>query len=86
MDSVTYLFQNTVQEYQNLLNDVKVYGLGTRHLNWNNIINKLQTGAGWTEEGADHIAALARNCGSFILRNALAVAIALDIEDGKLGL
>jgi len=86
METATCLLENTVQEYQYLLNNTEIPGPCISHLHWDDIRNKLQSEAGWTEEGAKHIANLARNYGSFILRNALALAITLNIEDGKLGL
>ena len=39
----------------------------------------------WTPQAALHLAQLARNYGSFMLRNALAISLALGIEDGDLG-
>jgi hypothetical protein len=39
----------------------------------------------WTAQAAEHLAQLARNYGSFMLRNALAISLALGIEDGDLG-
>lgn len=45
----------------------------------------LQDGGDWTPDASEHLVALARNYGAFMLRNALAVAIALGIEDGDLG-
>jgi hypothetical protein len=41
--------------------------------------------ADWTPEAAEHLLQLARDYGSFMLRNALAISLALDIEDGELG-
>jgi hypothetical protein len=46
----------------------------------------LQKEADWTPNGAEAIVDLATNYGSFVLRNALALSIALNIEDGRLGL
>ena len=46
----------------------------------------LETDAEWTPEGATHLLRLARDYGAFILRHACALAVALDIEDGSLGL
>lgn len=40
----------------------------------------------WTAEGAGTILSLANGYGAFILRNALALALALGKEDGDLGL
>ncbi len=39
----------------------------------------------WTEQGARAIIDLANNYGSFMLKNALALSIALGKEDGELG-
>ena len=50
------------------------------------IVGELASSHQWTEEGAHQLFALAQKYGSFILRNALALAIVLDIEDGELGL
>ncbi len=41
--------------------------------------------ADWTSGAAQHLVQLAGDYGSFMLRNAAAIAIALDIEDGELG-
>jgi hypothetical protein len=45
----------------------------------------LMHGAEWTPEAAAHLVRLATAYGSFILRNALAISLALNIEDGELG-
>ncbi len=55
-------------------------------INWNNLIELLCIKGDWTKEGAETLAELVQNYGSFILKNALALAIATNIEDGKLGL
>lgn len=39
----------------------------------------------WTPSAAEHLLDLATRYGSFMLRNALALSIALKIEDGELG-
>lgn len=39
----------------------------------------------WSERGEDEIACLATGYGAFMLRNALAIAVVLGIEDGELG-
>ena len=41
--------------------------------------------ADWSRRGASEIARLANDYGAFMLRNALAVAIVLGMEDGELG-
>jgi hypothetical protein len=45
----------------------------------------LRYDAEWTPKAASHLLKLARAYGSFMLRNALAISLALDIEDGELG-
>ena len=39
----------------------------------------------WTSEAAQHLVQLSRKYGSFMLRNALAISLALETEDGNLG-
>jgi len=39
----------------------------------------------WSHAAAAALVALARDYGTFMLRNALALAVALEIEDGALG-
>jgi hypothetical protein len=41
--------------------------------------------AEWTPEAAAHLLRLVRENGAFMLRNALAISLALDVEDGELG-
>ena len=40
----------------------------------------------WTEQGAREVLQLARRYGTSVLRNALALAAAMKIEDGNVGL
>jgi hypothetical protein len=42
--------------------------------------------ADWTTEGATAVLMLAKRYGSFVLANALALAEALEIEDGEAGI
>lgn len=51
-----------------------------------NILALLLSEAAWTEEGARTVLELAQRYGTSVLRNALALAEALDIEDGEAGL
>lgn len=84
--NAAYLLENTKQEYQVLFSNLKKSGPCATDLDWDEIRKKLQTEADWTKEGAKHIENLTRSYGSFVLRNALALAITLNIEDGELGL
>ena len=49
------------------------------------IIRELTTSGDWTIAGAHELLQLAQNQGAFMLRNALAIAVVLGIEDGALG-
>lgn len=49
------------------------------------LLNQLVTNADWTPAGASQLVYLARRHGVFMLRNALALAVALRIEDGEDG-
>jgi len=46
------------------------------------IVAALMRDADWTEQGASEVLQLARKYGTSILRNALALASAMSIEDG----
>jgi spore coat protein CotH len=50
------------------------------------VIDSLIRDADWTEQGAREVLQLARKYGTSILRNALALASAMNIEDGEAGL
>jgi hypothetical protein len=55
-------------------------------IKWDKLISLLCKDGDWTMEGAETLVHLVQNYGSFILKNALALAEAANIEDGKLGL
>ena len=55
-------------------------------VDWADIAESMRSEGAWTSAGAEHVAFLAKQYGSFVLRNALALALALGIEDGELGL
>jgi hypothetical protein len=75
-----------VPEYDTIVLECSRPGSGgDRRVNWDRLHDRLVAEADWTERGAEAVVSLARNYGSFMLRNALALAIALDIEDGRLG-
>jgi len=67
-----------VEEYRVLLGDLD--GPGRTVLD----PERIQS-AEWSPRAAEHLLDLARDYGSFMLRNALALSLALDIEDGELG-
>ena len=78
------LLRSTVHEYRGLLASSEVDGTGIVDLN--RLLRHLSQAHDWTEEGGRVIVALANEYGAFILRNALALALALGKEDGQQGL
>jgi hypothetical protein len=77
------LLGSAVHEYRGLLASSKVDG--TVIVDMNRLVPHLSRAHDWTEEGARVIVTLANEYGAFMLRNALALAIALGKEDGDLG-
>ena len=67
-----------VEEYRSLLANQNVDDVDS-------LTEQLIQSGGWSPQAAEHILSLARRYGSFMLRNALAVSLTLDIEDGELG-
>ena len=53
---------------------------------WECLKGKLVTTSEWSNPAAEHLVTLARSYGSFVLRNAYALAFALELEDGELGI
>jgi len=76
--------ERKVEEYCNLLG--KRARIPEGDLDWASVERVLHSEGEWTREGAAHVAALAKDYGAFVLRNALALAVVLGIEDGELGL
>jgi hypothetical protein len=76
-----------IEEYGSILRAAESSGaVGARAIEWREVEHSLQRDAAWTREGAKHVAVLARQYGAFVLRNALALSLALGIEDGEKGL
>jgi spore coat protein CotH len=69
-----------VAEYETILTDLGAEATDEQ------IIRALVERGDWTEQGAREVLQLARRYGTSILRNALALAAAMQIEDGSVGL
>lgn len=82
MMSEAELLQSIVSEYQSLLHPAKSQGSEPPEMD--GIVHELSRSHDWTEQGAQAIATLASDYGAFMLRNALALAIAINREDGDL--
>jgi len=77
------LLGSAVHEYRGILASSELNGAEIEDLN--RLVRHLSRGHDWTEEGATVIVTLAKEHGAFMLRNALALALALGQEDGDLG-
>jgi hypothetical protein len=83
MEKIIQYLSTQIEEYEALIPNKN-----SRRptIDWSKIEKKLHSECEWTPEGAQILLDLARQYGSFILKNALALSIALGIEDGELGL
>ena len=82
MDDIE-LLESAVSEYRNLSDSEKLKTNG--ELDTDRIVSILSKNHDWTHQGAQAIVCLANEYGAFMLRNALALAIVLGKEDGRLG-
>jgi hypothetical protein len=73
-----------VDEYKTLADEVGIEGDGSKESAL--LLRKLVQDGQWTQSAAEALARVATEYGTFFLRNALALAIALDVEDGSLGI
>lgn len=78
--------QCLVEEYRAILADDPVCTNANDSVNWDRVAQRLVGDCEWTPTAALHLVRLIKDYGAFVLRNALAAAIALDIQDGELGI
>jgi len=76
------LLQSAVSEYKGLL--APAGGKELTRLDTYRLARDLSSAHDWTDQAAHAIVSLANDYGAFMLRNALALAIALNKEDGDL--
>lgn len=78
---------STAEHLEHLIEEYKTYvdELGDR-IDSSDLQSILMSQGEWTRTGSAVIEHLARQYGSFVLSNALALAEALDIEDGDAGI
>jgi len=77
------LLGSTISEYRTLMNPEESHkGNASKPAE---IISNLIATHDWTPNGAEELVSLVNNYGIFMLSNALALAIVLNKEDGKLG-
>ena len=72
--------ETLLAEYETIVTD-----LG-EDATYEQIVRALVERGDWTEQGAHEVLQLAQRYGTSILRNALALAEAMQIEDGNAGL
>ncbi len=84
MNSVNEI-EGLTEEYRALLalskNDISAGSKNTIE----DIRKRLVKDGEWSHRASEHLIDLAINYGSFMLRNALAISLALEFEDGELG-
>jgi hypothetical protein len=83
MISQAALLQSAISEYDSTVTSTR--RKATRKVNLDQLTRALCKDHYWTDSGAHAIVALANDYGAFMLRNALALAVVLDKEDGNLG-
>ena len=76
--------EETLADLTGLIGEYRALLGGFRRRRRESVEAMLTKEADWTPGAALHLLQLARDYGSFMLRNAAAIAIALDIEDGEL--
>lgn len=75
-----------VDEYESYASEVKTScPHGRLEFDWTRLVQLLIQSGDWTAPSAAALIGLTKQYGVFMLRNALALAIALGIEDGELG-
>lgn len=75
-----------VAEYKNLVDQAEHKSPLHCELSVDDIVDLLVSQSDWTPQGAAHLVKVATDYGSFVLRNAWALSVAMGIEDGDLGL
>ncbi|NNM84883.1 MAG: hypothetical protein HKL96_03880 [Phycisphaerales bacterium] len=83
--SITTTDASKLAEEYRALAKLAGWGLHPDKIASNHLRSALVKKSDWTPEAADELLFLAREYGAFMLRNALALAAALEIEDGRAG-
>lgn len=86
MNTEGMLLRNLIDEYAGIVADMKASTASDDGSEWDEVAKRLQIDAEWSKEGSQHVVDLVHGYGVFVLRNALALAIAADIQDGALNL
>ncbi len=81
-EDISYL----ADEYKAIIKPSAAGSMGHVSHDIDEVKKLLVTECEWSPRATEHLLHLSREYGSFILRNALALSLALEIEDGALGL
>jgi len=73
-----------VEEYSKILEQTVTVSAEYVGHDPDKVENLLVSEGEWTPRAAEHLLKLSKDYGSFMLRNALALSLALGIEDGEL--
>ena len=77
--------EGLVEEYRGILEQAVTVSAGGVEYDPDKVEKLLIHEGEWTPNAAEHLLKLSNDYGSFMLRNALALSLALKIEDGDLG-
>ena len=76
------LLKSAISEYDATVNSIR--RKATKRVDREHLTRALCKDHDWTDGGARAVVSLANEYGAFMLRNALALAVVLDKEDGDL--
>ncbi|MDD5328241.1 MAG: hypothetical protein PHY02_10605 [Phycisphaerae bacterium] len=77
-------------EIKRIQSEYKAYVAKTtdknNEIDWDKLVDLLCVDGDWTIQGAETLVAIVQDYGCFVLKNALALAVATNTEDGQLRL
>jgi hypothetical protein len=75
-----------LEEYKSFVHEALSGTTALVEGDWDRVESILRTEGDWSPKAAPQLVRLAREYGAFVLRNALALAMAAGIEDGSSGI
>jgi hypothetical protein len=76
---------NKQENVKTLVEEYRILVENSNNKSYESLMNALVQNGDWSQQAAIHLLQLARGYGSFMLRNALALSLAMNMEDGELG-
>ena len=80
----TELMESHVSEYGSMVS--LQLGRATKVTGVSAVVSELVRDHDWTRDGAELLVELAETYGAFVLKNAYALSVAMNIEDGRLNI